>query len=134
MWQAVRQSWLIHPDWTIADHLAWLDGEGYDTDDMTGDPAEVVGRWLTEHRRTAPVPRPANDPRVYMVAGGDMVAVFDSAEAADIMAVTMSAANLEPVTLPLTKAQWEEAHAVLRTQLPHITVTDARPGRAAGAS
>lgn len=21
MWQAVRQSWLIHPDWTVADHL-----------------------------------------------------------------------------------------------------------------
>ncbi|RQW98756.1 hypothetical protein [Micromonospora inaquosa] len=134
MWQAVRQSWLIHPDWTVADHFAWLDGEGYDTDDMTGDPAEVVGRWLAEHRHTARVPRPAGDPRVYMVAGGDMVAVFDSAEEADIMAVTMTAANLEPVTLPLTEAQWEKALAVLRSQLPHVTVTDARSTRAAGAS
>ncbi|MEU8182041.1 hypothetical protein AB0B86_14885 [Micromonospora sp. NPDC049047] len=134
MWQAVRQSWLVHPYWTVADHLAWLDGEGYDTDDMTGDPAEVVGRWLAEHRRNAPVPRPVDDRRVYMVAGGDMVAVFDSAEEADIMAVTMTAANLEPVTLPLTEAQWEKAHAVLRSQLPHITVTDVRPGRADDAS
>ncbi|WP_309236811.1 hypothetical protein [Micromonospora sp. S-DT3-3-22] len=134
MWQAVWQSWLVHPDWSVADHLGWLDGEGYDTGTLTGGPDEVVGRWLAEHRRTARVPRPADDPRVYMVAGGDMVAVFDSADEADIMAVTMTAANLKPVTLPLTEAQWEQAHTVLRSQLPHITVTDARPGRAAGAS
>lgn len=120
--------------WTIADHLAWLDDEGYDTGTLTGDPAEVVGRWLADHRRTAPVPRPTDDPTVYMVAGGDMVAVFDSAEKADIMAVTMTAANLEPVTLPLTEAQWEQAHAVLRSQQPHITVTDARSSRTADAS
>ncbi|MEU8159494.1 hypothetical protein [Micromonospora parva] len=134
MWQAVRQSWLVHPDWTVADHLDWLDGEGYDTGTLTGDPAEVVGRWLADHRRTAPVASSTDDPRVYVVAGGDMVAVFDSAEAAGIMAVTMTGANLEPVTRCLTEAQWERAHAVLRSQLPHITVTDARPTRAAGAS
>ncbi|WP_326549944.1 hypothetical protein [Micromonospora sp. NBC_01813] len=118
----------------MSDHLAWLDGEGYDTGDLTGDPAEVVGRWLAEHRHASPVPRPADDPRVYMVAGGDRVAVFDSADEADIMAVAMAAANLEPVTLPLTEAQWQQAHAVLRSQQPHITVTDARPNRAAGTS
>ncbi|MEU8370077.1 hypothetical protein [Micromonospora tulbaghiae] len=134
MWQAVRQSWRMHPDWTVADHLAWLDDEAYDTGTLTGDPAEVVGRWLAEHRRTAPVASPTNGPRVYMVAGGDMVTVFDSAEPARIMAVTMTGANLEPVTRCLTEAQWEQAHAVLRSQLPHLTVTDARPTRAAGAS
>jgi len=134
MWQAVRQSWLIHPDWTVSDHLVWLDGEGYDTDDLTGDPAEVVGRWLTEHRRTAPMSRPADETRVYVVAGGDMVAVFDSADAADLMAATMGCTNLAPVTRCLTEAQWQQAHAVLRAQQPHITVTDARPGRAAGTS
>lgn len=80
------------------------------------------------------MPRPTDDPTVYMVAGGDMVAVFDSAEKADIMAVTMTAANLEPVTLPLTEAQWEQAHAVLRSQQPRITVTDARSSRTADAS
>lgn len=135
MRQAVRQSWLIHPEWTVSDHLAWLDGEGYDTDDVTGHLAEVIGRWLAEHRRTDPrSPRPADETRVYVVAGGDMVAVFDSPEAADLMAVTMGCANLAPVTRCLTEAQWQQAHAVLRTQQPHITVTDARPGRAAGTS
>ncbi|MDG4829976.1 hypothetical protein O7627_11770 [Solwaraspora sp. WMMD1047] len=137
MWQAVRQSWLIHPDWTVADHLAWLDGEGLDTGALTGDPAEVIDRWLTEHRRTAPTApmvRPADEARVYVVAGGDMVAVFDSVEAADLMAVTMAFASLDPVTRCLTEAQWQQARAVLRSQQPHVTVTDARPGRAAGAS
>ncbi|WBB53873.1 hypothetical protein [Verrucosispora sp. WMMD573] len=74
IWQAVRQSWLIHPDWTVADHLAWLNDEAYDTGTLTGDPAEVVGRWLAEHRRTALMSRPADEARVYMVAGGDRVA------------------------------------------------------------
>ena len=62
MWQAVRQTWLVHPDWTVADHLAWLDGEGYDTDTADGDPAEVVGRWLTEHRRAAALTPPPGAP------------------------------------------------------------------------
>ncbi|MEU1807845.1 hypothetical protein [Micromonospora aurantiaca (nom. illeg.)] len=128
MWQAVRQPWLIHPDWTVADHLAWLDGEAYDTGTLAGDPAEVVGRWLAEHCRTALMSRPADEVRLYMVA------VFDSADEADVMAVTMTGANLEPETLCLTEAQWEQAHAVLRSELPHVTVTDARTGRVAGAS
>lgn len=134
MWQAVRQSWLIHPDWTVADHLAWLDDEAYDTSTLTGDPAEVVGRWLAEHRRTAPLSRPADEARVHMVAGGDRVAVCDSADEADVMAATMTGANLEPVTLCLTEAQWEQAHAVLRSEFPYVTVIDARTDRAAGAS
>jgi hypothetical protein len=62
-----------------------------------------------------------------------MVAVFDSADAAGIMALTMTGANLEPVTLRVTEAQWEQALAVLRTQQPHITVTDARSARPTGA-
>ncbi|MDG4807614.1 hypothetical protein O7634_12715 [Micromonospora sp. WMMD1120] len=79
-----------------------------------------------------PPPRPADEARVYVVAGGDMVAVFDSADEAGIMSVTMTGANLEPDTLCLTEAQWEQAHAMLRSQLPHITVTDARPTHEAG--
>ncbi|WP_235944850.1 hypothetical protein [Verrucosispora sioxanthis] len=130
IWQAVRQSWLIHPDWTVADHLAWLDDEAYDTGTLTGDPAEVVGRWLAEHRRTASMSRPADEACVYMVAGGDRVAVFDSADEAGVMATTMTGANLEPVTRYLTEAQWEQAYAVLRSQQPHVTVTDARTDRA----
>jgi hypothetical protein len=62
-----------------------------------------------------------------------MVAVFDSLDAAGIMAVTMIGANLDPVTLRASSAQWERARAVLRTEQPHLTVTDARSGRA-GAS
>jgi hypothetical protein len=54
VWQAVRQSWLIHPDWTVADHVGWLDDEAYDLDALDGDPATVIAGWLTEHRRTAP--------------------------------------------------------------------------------
>ncbi|WP_230414907.1 hypothetical protein [Micromonospora tarapacensis] len=134
IWQAVRQSWLIHPDWTVTDHLAWLDDEAYDTGTLTGDPAEVVGRWLAEHLRTALMSRLADEARVYMVAEGDMVAVFHSTDEAGVMAVTLTGANLEPETLCLTEAQWEQAHAVPRSELPHVTVTDARTDRAAGAS
>lgn len=82
-------------------------------------------------RRTVGAPPPGDAP-VFLVTGGDMVAVFDNAEAAGIMAITMTGTNLEPVTLRLTSAQWERAYAVLRAEHPHITVTDARPGRAAG--
>jgi hypothetical protein len=34
----------------------------------------------------------------------------------------------------LTSAQWDRARAVMRTEQPHITITDARSGRAGGAS
>ena len=55
VWQAVKQSWLIHPDWTVADHLIWLHGDGYDTGSLCGGtPQEVICRWLDEHRRCAP--------------------------------------------------------------------------------
>lgn len=93
----------------------------------------VTRRTVARYRSGCPtgVPPPGE---VYLVAGGDMVAVFDNPEAAGIMAVAMTGANLEPVTLRLTSAQWDQAHAVLRTEQPHITVTDARPGRAGGAS
>ena len=55
VWQAVKQSWLIHPDWTVADHLIWLHGDGYDTGSLYGGtPQEVITRWLDEHRHCAP--------------------------------------------------------------------------------
>ncbi|WP_285687915.1 hypothetical protein [Actinoplanes sp. NBRC 103695] len=94
----------------------------------------VARRTVARYRLTgttgAPVPGGAE---VFLVAGGDMVAVFDSADAAGIMALTMTGANLEPVTLRTTEADWEQALAVLRSQQPHITVTDARSARPAGA-
>jgi len=87
-------------------------------------------------RRTVTNPTgapPRGDAEVFLVAGGDMVAVFDNAEAAGIQHHVMIGANLEPVTVRLTPAQWEQALAVLRSDQPHITISDARSGRAAGA-
>ncbi|MEV7231243.1 hypothetical protein AB0M79_30130 [Polymorphospora sp. NPDC051019] len=134
MWQAVRQSWLIHPDWIVADHLAWLDGEGYDTGTLTGDPVEVVGRWLAEHRRTAPLSRPADDAPVYVVAGGDVVAVFDNADSAGTQHGVMEAAGLDTSVYTLSATQWETAAPVLRIANPGLVITDARPGRTGEAS
>jgi hypothetical protein len=96
--------------------------------------ASVTRRAITRRAVARPAGvRPATvDEAVFLVAGGDMVAVFDNAEAAGIMAVTMTGANLEPVSVRLTPAQWDKARAVLRSQQPHITITDARSGRAAG--
>jgi hypothetical protein len=128
-WQAVRQSWLTHPDWTSADHLAWLDGEGYDTDLIDGDPDEVIGRWLAEHRRTARLTVPPDSTgaaRVYVVAGGDMVAVFDNPDAAGIQRTVMQAANLDTIASVMTPAQWDTALAILRAEHPELVITDAR--------
>ncbi len=129
-WQAVRQSWLAHPDWTTADHLAWLDGEGYDTDLIDGDPDEVIGRWLAEHRRTARLtvpPEVTGEARVHVVAGGDMVAVFDNLDAAGAQRMVMEAAGLDTMASAMTSAQWDTARAVLRAEHPGLVISDARP-------
>ena len=39
-WQIVREIQAVHPDWTIADHIAYLDTEGRRVDPIW------VGRWL----------------------------------------------------------------------------------------
>ncbi len=133
-WQAVRQGWLAHPDWTVADHLACLDGEGYDTDAMTGDPAEVVGRWLAEHRRTTFLSLPASDPRVYVVAGGDLVTVFDDPDAAGTEQAMMEAAGLDTVAYTLSATRWESVrHLVMRVAGPAMVITDVRNRRGATA-
>jgi len=129
MWQAVRQSWLIHPDWTVADHLSWLGGEGYDTEAIDGDPAEAIGRWRAEHRRTARLsvpPEVTGAAGVYVVAGGDMVAVFDNPDAAGIQRTVMQAANLDTIASVMTPAQWDTARAVLAAEHPHLVITDVR--------
>ena len=128
-WQAVRQSWLVHLDWTAADHLAWLDGEGYDTDLLDGDPDEVIGRWLAEHRRTARLtvpPEVTGGARVYVVAGGDTVAVFDNPDAAGIQRTVMEAANLDTIASVMTPAQWDTARAILRAEHSELVITDVR--------
>jgi hypothetical protein len=129
LWQAVRQTWLVHPDWTVADHLAWLDGEGYDTDTTEGDPAEVVGRWLAEHRGTTGLCLPASDAQLYVVAGGDMVAVFDDPAPAGAQKAVMDAAGLKTVGYAVTASHWEQARLLLAQSSPWITVTDVREWR-----
>ncbi|MGA5304575.1 hypothetical protein ACPCHT_32020 [Nucisporomicrobium flavum] len=126
LWQAVRQTWLAHPDWALADHLAWLNGEGYDTDTADGDPAAVVGRWLAEHRRTTGLSLPASDPRVYVVAGGDMVAVLDDPAAAGTQHAVMQAAGLEVVAYTLAASQWEILRPLVRAVNPALVITDVR--------
>lgn len=128
IWQAVRQNWLAHPEWTVPDHVAWLDGEGYDTDPIDSDPAEVIGRWLTEHRRTARpiVPPTATEARVYVVAGGDMVAVFDNPDAAGAQRMVMEAANLDTIASAMTPRQWDIAREILLGENPDLVISDAR--------
>ncbi|WP_246595137.1 hypothetical protein [Actinoplanes auranticolor] len=129
IWQAVRQNWLAHPEWTVPDHVAWLDGEGYDTDPIDSDPAEVIDRWLTEHRRTArpTAPPTATEARVYVVAGGDMVAVFDNPDAAGAQRMVMEAAGLDTIASALTPGQWDIAREILRAEHPDLVISDARP-------
>ncbi|OJF13147.1 hypothetical protein [Couchioplanes caeruleus] len=82
---------------------------------------------------TAPATAPEPAGQVYLVAGGDLVALFDTREAADIMLVTMIGANLDPVTACLSAARWDEVRADLLARVPALTITDARTGRAGGA-
>jgi hypothetical protein len=70
---------------------------------------------------------------VYLVAGGDMVAVFDNDEAADIMTTTMIGANLDPMTRCVSASQWDAIRAELLSEAPELTITDARPARTDGA-
>ncbi|MGC9667426.1 hypothetical protein ACNTMW_12825 [Planosporangium sp. 12N6] len=90
----------------------------------------------TSARPDAPAPtvtsRPGTTAPVYLVAGGDMVAVFDTRDAADIMATTMTGANLEPITARLSAVEWDEVRARLLARVPGVTITDTRPGRAGG--
>ncbi len=78
-------------------------------------------------------PAPASAERVYLVAGGDMVAVFDNDEAADIMTTTMIGANLDPITRCVSASQWDAIRAELLSEAPELTITDARPARTDGA-
>ena len=128
IWQAVRQNWLAHPDWTVPNHVTWLDGEGYDTGLIDSDPVEVIDRWLTAHRRTGRpvVPPHATEARVYVVAGGDMVAVLDNPDAAGIQRMVMEAAGLDTIASAMTPAQWDTAREILRAEYPDLVISDAR--------
>ncbi|MEU0558464.1 hypothetical protein [Dactylosporangium sp. NPDC006015] len=136
VWQAVRQSWLIHPAWTVIDHLGWLDDEAYDLEALRGDPATVVAGWLAEHRRTTPdttagptSPNPAAPPEtVYVVAGGSMVAAFADEVSAGIQDDVMTLAGLDTAAYRLTWARWVQVRTELRTRYPETEIIDVSGG------
>ncbi len=83
-----------------------------------------------------PVPAPPRlrrraTPAVFVVAGGDMAAVFDNPDAAGMQALVMFGANLDPITRRLTPAQWDEARAILAVRHPEVTIVDVRRAEAA---
>ncbi|MER7273516.1 hypothetical protein ABT369_03570 [Dactylosporangium sp. NPDC000244] len=76
-----------------------------------------------------PVPVPAPAPEVvYLVAGGDMVAVFADKTSADIQNHVMIGANLDTTRSRLTWARWVEVRAELRTRHPEVEITDVSGG------
>ncbi|MEU1808402.1 hypothetical protein [Micromonospora aurantiaca (nom. illeg.)] len=100
-------------------------------------PAEPI----TVHGRTAPdtaspAADPATDPGapvpapevVYLVAGGDMVAVFADRTSADVQDHVMVGANLDTTRSRLTWARWVEVRAELRTRHPEIEIIDVSGG------
>ena len=95
----------------------------------TGKPAPA-DTSRPDHATPAPAPAPAGP--VYLVAGGDLVTLFDTRDAADIMLVTMVGANLDPVTTCLSAARWDEVRADLLARAPGVTITDTRTGHAGG--
>lgn len=49
-WQTVLQSQMIHPDWNVETHLAYLKQEGASLHRLNGDPEILITRWLAENR------------------------------------------------------------------------------------
>jgi hypothetical protein len=81
---------------------------------------------ITPTGGTVPV---ASDEAVYIVAGGDMVAVFADQDSARVQRIVMTGANLDPTMWRLSPAQWATARARLRLVNPDIEIVDARLGR-----
>lgn len=46
-WQTIAQSQLIHPEWSVADHLSYLEHDAFYPRGLLPSP-EVTERWLTE--------------------------------------------------------------------------------------
>ncbi|WP_433615324.1 hypothetical protein ACQP2P_11240 [Dactylosporangium sp. CA-139114] len=75
----------------------------------------------------APAPTPPEV--VYLVAGGDMVAVFADEASADIQETVMIGAGLDTIRRRLTWAGWTQARAELRRHLD-IEIVDVSGGPA----
>ncbi|GIF04666.1 hypothetical protein [Actinoplanes siamensis] len=82
-----------------------------------------------------PITDPATPPPdglVHLVAGGDMVAVFDHADSAAMQQAVMEAAGLDTVTARITPQQWDAARPLILTVNPGLVITDVRRGPAEG--
>ncbi|MET8278504.1 hypothetical protein [Micromonospora sp. NPDC005174] len=134
LWQAVRQTWLAHPDWTVTDHLAWLDGEGYDTDTPDGDPADLIGWWLAAHRSAASLSWPPDRGRVYAILGADLLIVFDDADSAGDVLTMLRVAQVPADVHVFNAAGWDEVARLVRAVNPDLVIRDSRPGPLGGRS
>ena len=77
---------------------------------------------------TSPVAGTADTEPVYVVAGGDMVAVFTNPDSAAVQYTVMVGANLEPITRKVTAGQWATMRARLRATAPTLVIVDVRDG------
>ncbi|MGC4779897.1 hypothetical protein [Micromonospora chalcea] len=134
LWQAVRQTWLAHPDWTVTDHLAWLDGEGYDTATADGAPADLIGRWLAAHRCAASLSWLADHGRVYAILGADLLIVFDDADSAGDVLTVLRVAQVPAEVHVFDAAGWNEVARLVRAVNPDLVIRDSRPGTVSGRS
>jgi hypothetical protein len=77
---------------------------------------------------TSPVTGTADAGPVYVVAGGDMVAVFTDLDSAAIEYMVMVGANLEPIVRKVRADQWAVMRAGLRATVPGLVIVDVRDG------
>ncbi|MDI6101190.1 hypothetical protein QLQ12_21480 [Actinoplanes sp. NEAU-A12] len=74
------------------------------------------------------VAAPSDTGPVYVVAGGDMVAVFTDLDSAAIEFMVMVGANLEPIVRKVRADQWALMRAGLRATVPGLVIVDLRDG------
>ncbi|MBB2943243.1 hypothetical protein FB565_002956 [Actinoplanes lutulentus] len=65
---------------------------------------------------------------MYLVAGGDMVAVFDYADSAATQRAVMEAAGLDTASARLAPAQWDAARELILDVNPGLVITEVRRG------
>ncbi|WP_435585730.1 hypothetical protein [Micromonospora marina] len=114
--------------------LAWLDGEGYDTDTPDVDSADLIGRWLTAHRSAASLSWPPDQGRVYAILGADLLIVFDDADSAGDVLTMLRVAQVPYEVHVFDAAGWDEVVRLVRAINPVLVIRDSRPGTVGGRS
>ncbi len=69
-----------------------------------------------------------------MVAGGEMVAVFDNPNSAGTQLAVMEVAGLTAEAYTLSATEWEHLAHLVRVANPGLVISDTRPGHADGPS